>query len=50
MSTKTQTANYDRGYEDAIEGRAPRSGDAWYVRGYAQGMLFNLESKQEAGR
>ncbi len=43
MSTKTQTAKYDRGYGDALEGQEPRSSNAWYVQGYTQGRILVSE-------
>ena len=41
MSTAAQTKSYDRGYEDAIEGRKARSSDYWYLRGYRAGLSIN---------
>jgi hypothetical protein len=33
-TTPGQAKRYDRGYEDAIEGRKPRSNHPDYLRGY----------------
>lgn len=45
MTTQTQTAKYDRGYEDAIEGRPERSADPFYVKGYRAGTVLRLEAE-----
>jgi hypothetical protein len=43
MSTAAQTKQYDRGYEDAIERRMPRSENVYYVNGYVQGRMLASE-------
>jgi hypothetical protein len=39
-NTAAQTKHYDRGYEDAIEDRKPRSSDEYYLKGYRAGMEY----------
>lgn len=43
MNTAAETKRYDKGYEDAIEGRVQQSNDAWYKRGYDAGVRFLLD-------
>jgi hypothetical protein len=43
MTTATQTKRYDRGYEDAIEGRKPRANDEFYLKGYQSARRTNPE-------
>jgi ribosome modulation factor len=42
-NTANQTKQYDRGYEDAIEGRAERERGHWYLRGYRAGLTIRAE-------
>jgi hypothetical protein len=47
MNTATQTKRYDRGYEDAIEGRKQRANDEFYLKGYRSGLVFVREDETE---
>jgi hypothetical protein len=45
MNTANQTKQYDRGYEDAVEGRTERERGHWYLRGYRAGLTIRAEER-----